>query len=55
MIRAEFLKTAFKWRSYIGFVAIAIVVPLVEVGFKMEGGAILSAYSRGLSQVPFLP
>ncbi|HEX9006847.1 MAG TPA: ABC transporter permease subunit [Bacteroidota bacterium] len=55
MIRNELLKTFFKWRSYIGFIAIAIVVPLVEVGFRLEGGTIVSAFSRGLSQAPFLP
>jgi ABC-2 type transport system permease protein len=55
MIRYELLKTFLKWRSYIGFIAILIVVPLVEVGFKMEGGAIVNAFSRGLSQIPFLP
>ena len=51
----EFLKTFSKWRSYIGFIAIAVVVPLVEIGLKMDGGSILKAMTRNLPQEFFLP
>ena len=51
----EFLKTFFKWRSYIGFIAIAVVVPLVEIALKVEGGSIVKAMTRNLPQDLFLP
>lgn len=50
MFRNEFLKTFLKWRTYIGFIAIGIVVPLVEYGFKLEGGNMVRNMERGLSQ-----
>jgi ABC-2 type transport system permease protein len=46
----EVLKTYLKWRTYIGFIAIGVLVPLVEIGFKMEGGSIMKAMTRGLEQ-----
>lgn len=51
----EARKTFFKWRSYIGFIAIAVIVPLVEIGLKVEGGSILKAMTRTLPQELFLP
>lgn len=50
----EILKTALKWRSYISFVAVGIIVPLVEVALKLEGGGMGRAVTRGLSQDFFL-
>ncbi len=50
MFRNEFLKTFLKWRTYIGFIAIGVVVPLVEYGFKLEGGNMVRNMERGLSQ-----
>jgi len=46
----EILKTALKWRSYISFIAVGIIVPLVEIAFKIEGGGMGRAVTRGLSQ-----
>ncbi len=46
----EILKTYLKWRTYIGFIAIGVLVPLVEVGFKLEGGTIVKAMTRSLEQ-----
>ncbi len=46
----EFLKTFLKWRSYIGFIAIAVVVPLVEIALKLEGGSMVKAMTRGLAR-----
>jgi ABC-2 type transport system permease protein len=51
----EFLKTFTRWRSYIGFVAIAVVVPLVEVAVKLEGESIVKAMTRNLPQEILLP
>jgi ABC-2 type transport system permease protein len=50
LFRQEMIKTAFKWRTYIGFAAIAVVVPLIQFGFKIEGGGMIRALTRGISQ-----
>ncbi len=50
MFKNELLKTFLKWRTYIGFIAIGVVVPLVEYGLKLEGGAMLRNITRGLSR-----
>ncbi len=44
----EILKTFSKWRTYIGFLAVGIVVPLVEFGLKAEGGSLVRNMTRGL-------
>jgi ABC-2 type transport system permease protein len=46
----EVLKTFLKWRSYIGFIAIAVVVPLVEIALKLEGGSMVRAMTRNLAR-----
>jgi len=46
----EILKTSFKWRSYISFLAIAAVVPLVEIALKLQGTNMERGMTRGLSQ-----
>jgi ABC-2 type transport system permease protein len=46
----EILKTSFKWRSYISFIAIAVVVPLVEVALKLQGSTWERSVMRGFSQ-----
>lgn len=46
----EILKTSLKWRSYISFIAIAVVVPLVEIAIKFEGGGWERSMTRGFSQ-----
>lgn len=46
----EILKTYFRWRSYIAFIAIAIVVPLVLVAMKLNTDTILRTVTRGFSQ-----
>jgi ABC-2 type transport system permease protein len=45
----ELLKTYTRWRTYIGFMAIGVFVPLVEVALKLEGGAIARNATRGLA------
>jgi ABC-2 type transport system permease protein len=46
----EILKTFLKWRSYIGIIAIGVIVPLIEIGFKIEGGSISRMAMRGFSR-----
>jgi ABC-2 type transport system permease protein len=44
------LKTYFKWRSYIAFIAIAAVVPLVHFGLFLQGDALVRSVTRGIAQ-----
>jgi ABC-2 type transport system permease protein len=46
----EILKTSLKWRSYISFIAIAAVVPLVHIALKLQGGNLETNLTRGLLQ-----
>ena len=46
----ELLKTFAKWRTYIGFIAVGVIVPLVEIGLKLEGGSIVRNMTRGIAQ-----
>ncbi|HXX65019.1 MAG TPA: ABC transporter permease [Bacteroidota bacterium] len=50
LFRNELLKTFTKWRTYIGFVAVGVIVPLVEIGLKIEGGPLLRSATRSLVQ-----
>ena len=50
VLRNELLKTYLKWRTYIGFIAIAALVPLVETALKLEGGTVLKSITRTLEQ-----
>lgn len=49
----EIVKTYFKWRTYIGFIAIGVLVPLVQLGLKWQGGGMQSML-RGLEQDFFI-
>ncbi len=46
----EILKTYRKWRTYIGFIAIGVLVPVVQFALKLEGGGMLKRMTRDLSQ-----
>src|SRR5512140_1228416 len=50
LLRYEILKTFRKWRTYIGFLAVAVVVPLVQVALRAQGDSLLRSMTRGLSQ-----
>jgi ABC-2 type transport system permease protein len=50
----EFVKTYFKWRTYIGFIAILVVIPLVMLGMKLDGASIIRNLTRGLEKDFFL-
>jgi ABC-2 type transport system permease protein len=50
LLRYEILKTYRKWRTYIGFLAILVLIPIVEIGLKLEGGGMLRRMTRDLAQ-----
>ena len=50
ILRNEILKTFLKWRTYIGFIAIVVLVPLVQLAFKLEGGGMVRNMTRSLQQ-----
>ena len=50
IVRFEILKTFLKWRTYIGFVAVVVVVPLVQVAMKLEGNVLARSVTQGLGQ-----
>jgi ABC-2 type transport system permease protein len=45
----ELLKTSFKWRSYISFLTIAIIIPLIDIGLLFEEGGWARGMTRGLA------
>jgi ABC-2 type transport system permease protein len=49
LLLSELLKTFRKWRTYIGFLAIAVLVPIVQAGLKLEGGSVIRSITRSLS------
>jgi ABC-2 type transport system permease protein len=50
----EIVKTYLKWRTYIGFIAIAVLVPIVQLAMLWEGGTGFRTLTRGLEQDFFL-
>jgi ABC-2 type transport system permease protein len=50
LFRIELLKTYVKWRSYIAFIAISVVVPLVMIAMKLQGDAMVKTLARNLPQ-----
>jgi len=50
LVHFELIKTFLKKRTYIGFLLVAIIVPLVEVAMKFEGGRFLQYSLRSLQQ-----
>lgn len=43
LIRLEWIKTFSKWRTYIGFIAIGVVLPLIFIGIKLDKGRFLTS------------
>ncbi len=41
ILKNELIKTFCKWRTYIGFIAIAILIPLILIALKLEGGGLI--------------
>ena len=50
LIYYELVKIFLKRRTYIGFGIVLVIVPLVEVAMKLEGGRFLTMALRGLSK-----
>ncbi len=50
VINIELYKIFRKWRTYIGFIAIAVIVPLVQVAMLIEGERSLDFMTRNLQQ-----
>lgn len=46
----ELLKTYMKWRTYIGFLAIVILIPLIQVALKAEGTVFMQRMMTGLQR-----
>jgi ABC-2 type transport system permease protein len=50
LIYYELLKIFKKWRTYIGFIAIGVLVPLIELVLYFTGENIVSGMTKGLQQ-----
>ena len=50
LINIELFKIFKKWRTYIGFIAIAILIPLIEIVLYYTGNDILSGTTKTLEQ-----
>lgn len=50
LVGVELYKIFKKWRTYIGFIAIAILVPLIQVAMLIEGERSLDFMTRNLQQ-----
>ncbi|MBK7381394.1 MAG: ABC transporter permease subunit [Ignavibacteriales bacterium] len=50
LIRIELYKIFRKWRTYIGFMAIAVLVPLVQIAMVLEGEHSLDFMTRNLQE-----
>jgi ABC-2 type transport system permease protein len=50
LLRYELIKIFFKWRTYIGFITLAVVIPLVEIALKLGGGTMVQNMTRNLSR-----
>ena len=54
LIYYELFKTYAKWRTYIGFIAVAAIIPLVMWGMKVEGGKFIQYQMRTLQNEFFI-
>ena len=50
LIRIELYKIFKKWRTYIGFLAIAVLVPVIQIAMLIEGEKSLNFMTRNLQQ-----
>ena len=50
----ELVKTFLKKRTYIGFGLVLVIVPLIEIAFKIEGGRFINIATRGLAKDFFM-
>jgi ABC-2 type transport system permease protein len=54
LIYFELFKTYAKWRTYIGFIVVIVLIPLVMWGMKMEGGRFIQYQMRTLQNDFFI-
>jgi ABC-2 type transport system permease protein len=50
LVRIELYKIFKKWRTYIGFIAIAVLVPIIQIAMMIEGESSLDFMTRNLQQ-----
>lgn len=50
LVNIELYKIFKKWRSYIGFIAIAILIPVIEIAIHIEGTRSLNFVTRQIQQ-----
>jgi ABC-2 type transport system permease protein len=50
LVKIELLKIFRKWRTYIGFIAIGVLVPLLHLAMYLEGQKSLDFITRGLRE-----
>ncbi len=50
LVNIELYKIFKKWRTYIGFIAIAVLVPIIQVAMLIEGERSLNFMTRNLQQ-----
>ncbi|HLP18233.1 MAG TPA: ABC transporter permease, partial [Bacteroidota bacterium] len=50
----ECIKTFAKWRTYIGFIAVAILIPIVMILMSLEGAHMVERQTRSLSNDFFI-
>jgi ABC-2 type transport system permease protein len=50
LINIELYKIFRKWRTYIGFIAIGLLVPLIQIAFMIEGESSINFMTRNLQQ-----
>ena len=46
----EILKMSLKWRSYISFITIGVIIPLLDIALLLESGGWTRSITRGLAQ-----
>ncbi len=54
LINIELYKIFKKWRTYIGFIAIGILIPVIEIAMMAEGQRSINFMTRGLQQSFFM-
>ena len=54
LIRFELFKTYAKWRTYIGFIAVGVLIPVIMWLMWIEGGRFIQAQTRSLQNEFFI-
>lgn len=50
LINIELYKIFKKWRTYIGFIVIAVLIPMIEIAISIEGTRSLNFVTREIQQ-----